>query len=153
MRLRSNYEKNYNIFFIYISKINIFRNWNKNIWANKISIYFNKKNKNEVIGIGILEISTDNLKDDKKKKIKFYFPKKGLLTNRKKWIEIKKYYLETKNNEFEILKKIEHVKVFAILERNEISKYDEVETIEGEYVGYIPIIISQYGKLKNIKEE
>lgn len=117
------------------------------------SILTKEKNKNEVIGIGILEISTDNLKDDKNKKIKFYFPKKGLLTNRKKWIEIKKYYLETKNNEFEILKKIEHVKVFAILERNEISKYDEVETIEGEYVGYIPIIISQYGKLKNIKEE
>lgn len=30
----------------------------------------------EVIGEGVLEIATDNLKEDKGKKLKFYFPKK-----------------------------------------------------------------------------
>lgn len=104
---------------------------------------------NKVIGVGILEISTDNLEMDKDKKLKFNFPKKGLMTNRKKWVKIDEYRLETQNNDFIITKKIEQIKVFAILDKRDIDKGEEADVIEGDYVGYVPIIISQYSKLSS----
>ncbi|WP_418965998.1 hypothetical protein [Cetobacterium sp.] len=104
---------------------------------------------NKVIGVGILEISTDNLEMDKDKKLKFNFPKKGLMTNRKKWVKIDEYRLETQNNDFIITKKIEQIKVFAILDKRDIDNGEEADVIEGDYVGYVPIIISQYSKLSS----
>lgn len=103
----------------------------------------------EVIGEGVLEIATDNLKEDKGKKLKFYFPKKGLITNRKKWVKIKEYRLETKNNDFIVTKEVEYVKIYAVLNKRDIDNGEEAEIIEGEYIGYVPIIVSQYGKLIN----
>lgn len=102
-----------------------------------------------VIGIGILEISTDNFEVDKDKKLKFNFPKKGLMTNRKKWIKIDEYRLETLNNDFIITKKIEQIKIFAILNKRDIDNGEEADVIEGDYIGYVPIIISQYSKLSS----
>ena len=102
-----------------------------------------------VIGIGILEISTDDLEIDKDKKLKFNFPKKGLMTNRKKWIKIDEYRLETLNNDFIITKKIEQIKIFAILNKRDIDNGEEADVIEGDYIGYVPIIISQYSKLSS----
>ena len=100
-----------------------------------------------VIGVGILEISTDDLEIDKDKKLKFNFPKKGLMTNRKKWIKIDEYRLETLNNDFIITKKIEQIKIFAILNKRDIDNGEEADVIEGDYIGYVPIIISQYSKI------
>ena len=102
-----------------------------------------------VIGIGILEISTDDLEIDKDKKLKFNFPKKGLMTNRKKWIKIDEYRLETLNNDFIITKKIEQIKIFTILNKRDIDNGEEADVIEGDYIGYVPIIISQYSKLSS----
>ncbi|MGL5412999.1 hypothetical protein [Cetobacterium sp.] len=102
-----------------------------------------------VIGVGILEISTDDLEIDKDKKLKFNFPKKGLMTNRKKWIKIDEYRLETLNNDFIITKKIEQIKIFAILNKRDIDNGEEADVIEGDYIGYVPIIISQYSKLSS----
>lgn len=102
-----------------------------------------------VIGIGILEISTDDFEVDKDKKLKFNFPKKGLMTNRKKWIKIDEYRLETLNNDFIITKKIEQIKIFAILNKRDIDNGEEADVIEGDYIGYVPIIISQYSKLSS----
>lgn len=102
-----------------------------------------------VIGVGILEISTDDLEIDKDKKLKFNFPKKGLMTNRKKWIKIDEYRLETLNNDFIITKKIEQIKIFAILNKRDTDSGEEADVIEGDYIGYVPIIISQYSKLSS----
>ena len=107
----------------------------------------------EVIGEGVLEIATDNLKEDKGKKLKFYFPKKGLITNRKKWVKIKEYRLETKNNDFIVTKEVEYVRIYAVLNKRDIDNGEEAEIIEGEYIGYVPIIVSQYYKLKGKNEE
>lgn len=107
----------------------------------------------KVVGIGILEITTDDLKHDKGKKLKFYFPKKGMMTNHKKWIDVEKYRLETTKDEFIITKKIEQVKIYAILDKRNIDKGEEADIIEGEYEGYIPIIISQYGKLPSREDK
>lgn len=97
-----------------------------------------------VVGVGTLEISTDDLERDRDKKLVFNFPKKGLMTNRKKWIEIDEYKLETKDNNFIIKKKVEQVKIYAIVSKRDLDKGESSEIIEGDYAGYVPIIISQY---------
>lgn len=107
----------------------------------------------KIVGIGILEITTDDLKKDKGKKLKFYFPKKGMMTNYKKWIDVEKYRLETTKDEFIITKKIEQVKIYAILDKRNIDRGEEAEIIEGEYEGYVPIIISQYGRLPSWEDK
>ncbi|MCI7187840.1 MAG: hypothetical protein MR995_06860, partial [Fusobacterium mortiferum] len=112
-------------------------------------IITNTISSEEVIGEGVLEIATDNLKEDKGKKLKFYFPKKGLITNRKKWVKIKEYRLETKNNDFIVTKEVEYVRIYVVLNKRDIDSGEEAEIIEGEYIGYVPIIVSQYGKLIN----
>lgn len=103
----------------------------------------------KIIGSGILEISTDNLEIDKDKKLKFNFPKKGLITNRKKWVKIDEYKLETVNNDFIVTKKIEQIKIFAVLNKQDIDNGEEADIIEGDYIGYVPIIVSQYSRLSS----
>ena len=71
------------------------------------------------------------------------------MTNRKKWIKIDEYRLETLNNDFIITKKIEQIKIFAILNKRDIDNGEEADVIEGDYIGYVPIIISQYSKLSS----
>ena len=107
----------------------------------------NTINKDEVTGEGILEIYTDDLEMDLGKKLKFYFPKKGLMTNRKKWVKIKEYRLEKKTDDFIITKEREQVKIIAILDKRDIDNGEEAEIIQGEYIGYVPIIVSQYSKI------
>ena len=107
----------------------------------------NTINKDEVIGKGILEIYTDDLEMDLGKKLKFYFPKKGLMTNRKKWIKIREYRLEKKSNDFIITKEREQVKIAAILSKKDVDNGEDAEVIQGEYIGYVPIIVSQYSKI------
>ncbi len=107
----------------------------------------NTINKEEVIGEGILEIYSDDLEADLGKKLKFYFPKKGLMTNRKKWVKIKEYRLEKKSDDFIITREREQVKITAILDKRDIDNGEEAEIIQGEYIGYVPIIVSQYSKI------
>lgn len=107
----------------------------------------NTINKEEVIGEGILEIYSDDLEVDLGKKLKFYFPKKGLMTNRKKWVKIKEYRLEKKSDDFIITREREQVKITAILDKRDIDNGEEAEIIQGEYIGYVPIIVSQYSKI------
>lgn len=101
------------------------------------------------VGTGIIEISTDNLDEDLGKKIVFSFPEKGLMTNRKKWIEIEKYQLENKDREITITGKVQQIKLYALLDKKSIDKNEEPNIIEGDYIGFIPIVISQYGQIVN----
>ncbi|MGL4510760.1 hypothetical protein, partial [Cetobacterium sp.] len=64
-------------------------------------------------------------------------------------IKIDEYRLETLNNDFIITKKIEQIKIFAILNKRDIDNGEEADVIEGDYIGYVPIIISQYSKLSS----
>lgn len=72
-----------------------------------------------------------------------------MITNRKKWVKIKEYRLETKNNDFIVTKEVEYVRIYAVLNKRDIDNGEEAEIIEGEYIGYVPIIVSQYGRLIN----
>lgn len=110
-------------------------------------ILTNTINKEEVVGEGILEIYSDNLEEDLGKKLKFYFPKKGLMTNSKKWVKIKEYKLEKRSDDFIVTKEREQIKIIAILNKRDIDNGEEAEIIQGEYIGYVPIIVSQYSKI------
>lgn len=101
----------------------------------------------KIVGVGILEISTEDLENDGGKKLVFNFPEMGAMTNKKKWIKIEEYRLESKNKEFVITKKIEQIKIFAILDKRDLDNGEDATIIEGEYIGYVPLIVSQYGKL------
>ncbi|MGL6114375.1 MAG: hypothetical protein ACRC1R_04985 [Cetobacterium sp.] len=103
--------------------------------------------RNISVGRGVIEISTDDLKADMGKKLVFNFPEKGLMTNRKKWIKIEKYRLENRDREIIIKNKIHHVNFYAILDKKSIDGGEDPKVIEGDYVGYVPIIISQYGRV------
>ena len=99
------------------------------------------------VGTGIIEITSDNLEEDSGKKIVFTFPKKGVMTNRKKWIEIKEYQLENKDREVIINNKVQHIKLYALLNKKTIDNGEDPTIIEGDYIGFIPIVISQYGRV------
>ncbi|WP_349764418.1 hypothetical protein [Fusobacterium sp. SYSU M8D902] len=109
--------------------------------------YFNTRmlGGEKIAGYGTIEIKAE--KEDFGKKLVFQFPKKGLLTNRKKWIEVEEYGIEVPNKEIEINQETVNIKFYSILNRRNIDKGEEADIIEGKYNGYVPIIISQYGKL------
>ena len=94
--------------------------------------------------VGVIEIKAD--KDDFGKKIKFDFPKTGLMTNRKNWVKIEKYHIELPEKEMIVSQEIEHIKFYAILDRYDLSKGDNPNIVEGTYKGYVPIIISEYSQ-------
>ncbi len=94
----------------------------------------NTISKEEVVGEGIIEIYSDDLEEDLGKKLKFYFP-------------IKEYKLEKRSDDFIVTKEREQIKIIAILNKRDIDNGEEAEIIQGEYIGYIPIIVSQYSKI------
>ncbi|MBC2857015.1 hypothetical protein H3N56_11280 [Cetobacterium sp. 2A] len=104
-----------------------------------------KKLSNEKIGAyGTIEIRAE--KSDIGKKIVFDFPKSGLMTNRKKWIKVEKYGMELPEKEMVISQEVEHIKFYALLDKRDIDKGEEAKIIEGEYTGYVPIVVSEYSK-------
>lgn len=104
-----------------------------------------KIKSNKIQAVAILEINSN--KEDFGKKLKFNFPKKGLMTNRKKWIKIEKIEMENKLKEIILTQETEHLKFYALIDRKDIDKGEEAKIIEGEYTGYTPIIVSEYDKL------
>lgn len=103
---------------------------------------------NIVTGEGIVEIFTDNLEEDLGKKVILRFPTDGLMTNSKKWLIVDKYMIDEGDREIEIIQERRRVKIYAILKKTQIDdKTYTAEQLEGEYVGYAPIIVEVYGRL------
>ncbi|MGL5202041.1 hypothetical protein [Cetobacterium sp.] len=99
-----------------------------------------------VVGTGIIEITSDNLEVDRNKKFILKFPKKGLMTNKKRWVQIDKYVMEDSDKTFRMTRERRLVKIFAIIERRKLNnQIINAEDLEGEYIGYVPIIVEQYG--------
>lgn len=99
-----------------------------------------------LVGQGSLEIYTDNESEDIGKKIVFNFPDKGAMTNKKKWLPVEKYSLEKRENNMVLSKKREIVKVYAFVDRKKINRGEDAAIIEGEYIGYFPLVLSLYRK-------
>lgn len=106
-----------------------------------------------VVGTGTIEVTTDNLEVDGNKKFIFKFPKKGLMTNKKRWVQIDKYMMEDSDKTFRMTRERKLVKIFAIIERRKLNdQMISAEDLEGEYIGYVPIIVEQYGQPMKTKE-
>lgn len=102
----------------------------------------------KVLAKGIIEVSTDNKEEDYGKLLKFLFPKVGFITNKKHWLKVEGFYIEKDKDEHIITKDREQINFYGVIDRKNIGKWDLApEVVEGDYVGYIPINIVQYGKL------
>lgn len=106
-----------------------------------------------VVGQATIEISTDDLELDYGKKLVIKFPETGLMTNKKRWLKIEKYLMEDSDKNIILENKRRLVNVYAVIDRKTINdgKLD-AKILEGEYVGYLPLIISQYSKIIGKKE-
>lgn len=100
-----------------------------------------------VVGQGSIEVFTDDLETDRNKKFIFKFPKKGLMTNKKRWVYIDKYIMEDSDKEFKMTRDKKIIKIYAVINRKKLnSQFIDGEILQGEYIGYVPIIVEQYGK-------
>lgn len=100
-----------------------------------------------VVGQGVIEVFSDDLENDRNKKFVFKFPKKGLMTNKKRWVEIDKYMMEDSDKVFKMTRDKKLVKIYAVIERKKLNdQFIDGEDLQGEYIGYVPIIVEQYGK-------
>lgn len=103
----------------------------------------------KIVGVGVLEIYTDDKENDIGKKLVFNFSKQGLMTNRKKWIKVERFHIELPEKSMIVTQEREHIKVYAVVNKRDIDKGEEADIIEGRYEGYIPIVVSQYGRSSN----
>lgn len=106
-----------------------------------------------VIGKAIIEISTDDLENDYGKKLVFKFPENGLMTNKKRLLKIEKYMMEDSDKNIILENKRRLVNIYAVIDRKTINdgKID-AKILEGEYVGFLPLVVSQYTKVIGKKE-
>lgn len=102
-----------------------------------------------IVGVGVLEIYTDDKENDIGKKLVFNFSRQGLMTNRKKWIKVERFHIELPERSMIVTQEREHIKVYAVINKRDIDKGEEADIIEGRYEGYIPIVVSQYGRSSN----
>ncbi|MGL6120394.1 MAG: hypothetical protein ACRC0V_07790, partial [Fusobacteriaceae bacterium] len=77
------------------------------------------------------------------------FPEYINLTNRKKWIKVKKVGMDRKQNEIILYNERELIKIYAILDRRELDRGEKIENIEGEYVGQLPVIMGIYSLVQD----
>ena len=59
--------------------------------------------------------------------------------------------MELPDKELIVSQETMNVKFYAVLNRRDIDKGEEADIIEGKYNGYVPIIVSQYGKLNEVE--
>ncbi len=106
-----------------------------------------------VIGKAVVEISTDDLENDYGKKLTFKFPETGLITNKKRWLKIEKYMMEDSDKNIILENKRRLINIYAVIDRKTINDGRlDAKVLEGEYVGYLPLIVSQYSEIIGKKE-
>lgn len=101
-----------------------------------------------IIGRGSIEIYTDEIEKDIGKKLVFKFPEKGIMTNKKRWLKVEKYLMEEKDKNIVVENERRVVNIYAVIDRATLNDGKmEAKFIEGEYVGEIPVVVSQYSKI------
>ncbi len=104
---------------------------------------------NQVLAISQIEVYTDNKEEDIGKRVVFKYPDYLLMTNRKKWIKVQKIGMEIKENEIILERERVPVIFYAILDKRELDRGEDIKTIEGEYTGSFPINFSVYRRKEN----
>lgn len=99
---------------------------------------------NQVVAVSHVEVYTTDKEKDLGKRITFKFPNFVNLTNRRKWVKVEKVGMDRKQNEIILENERELVKFYAILNRRELDRGENIKVIEGEYVGQLPIIMGVY---------
>lgn len=100
-----------------------------------------------IVGQGAIEVYSTDIDEDRGKKVKIKLPEKGILTNKKRVIKIDKYKIARADEEFVIDREKRIVNFYAFIRRRDLNKNElDGSIVEGEYVGYTPILIEQYGK-------
>ncbi len=105
--------------------------------------------KNRIIGTGILEIQADE--EDFGKVIELTFVEKGMMTNRKNIIEIKKFAVEKEYEDgFVIDRKTTKIRFYGVVDKKDLERKSitQADMVQGEYVGALPIMMSVYDKPK-----
>lgn len=109
---------------------------------------------NQVIAVSHIEVYTNDKEKDIGKRITFKFPNFINMTNRKKWIKVERVGMDRRDNEIILENERELVKIYAILDRRELDKGEDIEIIEGEYVGQLPLVMGVYSLVNpNLKPE
>lgn len=104
---------------------------------------------NQVLAVSQVEVYTDDKEKDLGKRVVFKYPDYILMTNRKKWVKIKKIGLEIKENEIILDRERIPIIFYAVLDRRDLDKGEDVKIIEGEYVGNFPVNFSVYKRKQN----
>ena len=105
---------------------------------------------NQLLATSQIEVFTDNKDEDIGKRVIFKYPDYILMTNRKKWIKIKKIGMEIKEQEIILERERVPIIFYAVLDKRELDKGENIETIEGEYFGKFPIVFSVYKRKENL---
>lgn len=106
-----------------------------------------------VIGKAVIELSTDDIEKDFGKKLTFKFPESGLMTNKKRWLKIEKYMMEESDKNIILENERRLINIYAVIDRKVINDGKlEAKFVEGEYVGYLPVIVSQYSEIIGTKK-
>ncbi|ERT68262.1 hypothetical protein HMPREF0202_01832 [Cetobacterium somerae ATCC BAA-474] len=104
---------------------------------------------NQVLATSQIEIFTDNKEEDIGKRVVFKYPEYMMLSNRKKWIKINKIGMEIKEQELILERERVPVIFYAVLDKRELDKGEQINIIEGEYSGKFPIVYSVYKRKNN----
>lgn len=102
--------------------------------------------KSKATARGVIEIYSDNIKEDLGKLVVFQVPSHTYITNRKRWVKIDKIIFQKNEQETTIDSETKKIVFHVILDKKELSKEENNDLIDGVYTGSLPINYSIYEK-------
>lgn len=118
----------------------------KSIVFKEVRAQNNGLYKSKATARGVIEIYSDNIKEDFGKLVSFQVPTHTYITNKKRWVKTDQIIF--KKNEQDVIIDSENKKIVfhVILDKKELSKEENRDLIEGVYSGNLPINYSIYEK-------
>lgn len=102
--------------------------------------------KSKATARGVIEIYSDNIKEDLGKLVVFQAPTHTYITNKKRWIKTDKIIFQKNEQETTIDSETKKIVFHVILDKKELSKEENSDLIDGVYTGNLPINYSIYEK-------
>lgn len=102
--------------------------------------------KSKATARGVIEIYSDNIKEDLGKLIVFQVPSHTYITNKKRWVKTDKIIFQKNEQETTIDSETKKIVFHVILDKKELSKEENSDLIDGVYTGNLPINYSIYEK-------
>lgn len=102
--------------------------------------------KSKATARGVIEIYSDNIKEDLGKLIVFQVPSHTYITNKKRWVKTDKIIFQKNEQKTTIDSETKKIVFHIILDKKELSKEENSDLIDGVYTGNLPINYSIYEK-------